>query len=415
MSLGGTVPKSDEMTIDERLKYLRLVRPRYERASRKERGHLLDEMEKVTHQNRKTLIRRLNGDLQRRERQRQRKRSYGAEVDDALRVISESWDHITPERLTPNLVWMAETLAEHGELRVTPELLRQLGTISTSTVGRILRRIHQDEPRLPRAGPHEANNVRRDVPMRRIPWNERQPGHFEADLVYHSGPVISGEHVHTVQLIDVATGWSERVAVLGRGYLVMQDAFEHIVRRLPFDILEIHPDNGSEFFNQHLVRFWGERIKGVKLSRTHPWQRNDNRFVEQKNDTLVRAYLGRERLDTVAQTRTLNALYEDMWAYYNFFQPVMRLAEKIAVRDAEGHTHLRRRFDQARTPFDRLCATNVLTPREQEELTHWRNQINPRQLRLRVYDQLQRLFSLPNAAPGVTEDVYATLTYPIPA
>ena len=111
----------------------------------------------------------------------------------------------------------------------------------------------------------------------------------------------------------------------------MEDAFERIVYRLPFGIAELHPDNGREFLNDHLLRFWKEKIKGVQISRSRAWHKNDNRFVEQKNDTLVRAYMGHDRLDTVEQTNLLNQLYAHMWLYYNFFQPVMRLKEKISL------------------------------------------------------------------------------------
>src|SRR5205085_3003078 len=122
---------------------------------------------------------------------------------------------------------------------------------------------------------------------------------------------------HTIQLIDVATGWSERTAVLGRGQAAMVAGFERISERVPFPILELHPDNGSEFFNHHLVRFWKDKVKGVQLSRSRPYQKNDNRMVEQKNDTLVRQYLGQLRLDSPEQMAALNALYEQMWLYYN--------------------------------------------------------------------------------------------------
>jgi hypothetical protein len=193
---------------------------------------------------------------------------------------------------------------------------------------------------------------------------------------------------------------------------VMRDAFQHILLRVPFPVLELHPDNGGEFFSHHLLAFWGERIQGLELSRSRPWHKNDNRFVEQKNDTLVRAYLGHERLDTVAQTRALNALYEDLWAYYNLFQPVMRLMEKEVVRDEKGQTRVRRRYDEARTPFDRLCATEVLAPQQRESLARRRDATNPRQLRQSIYDQLEALWRLPEAVPGQTEDVYATLLHP---
>ena len=402
----------EKMSIDERRKYLRRMKKRYDQAGRKERSRLLDEMEAVTDLHRKSLIRLMKGSLARKRRQKQRSQSYGPEVDDALRVIAESLDYICAERLTPNLVWMAEHLAAHGELEVSPPLLEQLGRISISTVRRRLARIRQDQPRLPRKGPERANRVTREVPMKRIPWNEAEPGHFEVDLVHHCGPSASGEYVHTLQMVDVATGWSERVAVLGRSYRVMRCGFERCLERLPFPVLELHPDNGSEFFNHHLVRFFREAVQGLELSRSRPYHKNDNRNVEQKNSTLVRAYLGYDRLDTVAQTRVLNLLYDKMWLYYNFFQPVMHLTEKTIIPLEGRSARVKRRYDPAQTPFDRLCATNALSDTRRQPLQLLRDQTNPRRLRQEIYDLLDHLFTLPGAVPGVTEDVYQTLPMP---
>lgn len=400
----------DRMTIDERRKYLHTMKKRYDQASHQGRGALLNEMEAVTGLQRKSLIRLLNKpSLARQPRRRQRGRTYGPAVADALRIIADSLDHVCAERLQPKLVRMAQYLAEHGELVVSPPLLEQLGHIGVSTIRRLLQRVEQDQPRLPRPGPEQANRLAREIPMKRIPWDEPQPGHFEVDLVHHSGPTPTGEYVHTLQLIDVATGWSERWAVLGRSYTAMEDAFRGMMARLPFPIREIHPDNGSEFLNAHLVRFWRERVKDVQLSRSRPYHKNDNRFVEQKNATLVRAYLGTERLDAVAQTQALNRLYDDMWLYYNFFQPVMRLAEKTLQTRADGTTRFKRRFDQAQTPLDRLLATTSCDAVQRQQLEALRRQTNPRRLRQAIYDQLQHLFTLSGAIPGHTEDVYQTL------
>ena len=269
------MPEKEKMTIDERWKYLRIIRERYREADRKGRAEMLNEMEQMTGMHRKSVIRRLNGHLSRKKRRRQRGRTYGPEVDDAVRVIAESLDYICAERLQPDLVKMAQHLAKFGELETTPALLGQLGQISISTVRRIVKRIRQDEPRLPRKGPRRANRVTKGVPEKRIPWDVEEPGHFEVDLVHHGGPSSSGEYVHTLQMIDVATAWSERVAVLGRSARAMQDGFRRLLARLPFPVLEIHPDNGSEFLNYHLVRFWKEIVKGVHLSRSRPYQKND--------------------------------------------------------------------------------------------------------------------------------------------
>lgn len=399
----------DEMTVDERRKYLRKMQKRYAKADRTEKGKLLDEMKQVTGLHRKYLIELIRGNLKRKPRRRRRGRTYGPEVDDALRVIYESFDYICAERLTPNLVWMAKHLARHGELKASDLLLEKLGRVSIPTVGRILQRIRQDEPRLPRRKAPKRPKLTQSIPMKRIPWDIATPGHFEVDLVHHCGPTASGEYMCTLQMIDVATGWSERVAVLGRSYLVMAHAFRTILRRLPFPVLEIHPDNGSEFLNNHMFHLWGDTVQGVTFSRSRPYYKNDNRNVEQKNSTLVRAYLGYDRLDSVAQTLAANQLFELMWIYYNLFQPVMHLVEKQVICEDGQRVRIKRRHDQARTPFDRLCATNMILPEHREQLEALRDQVNPRVLRQRIYDAIDHLFALPGAVPGVTENVHLTL------
>jgi hypothetical protein len=386
-----------------------MMKERYVKAGRKAKGQLLDEMEVVTGLDRKTLIRLMKGHLARKPRSRERGTIYGPQVDDALRVIYESSDYICAERLTPNLVWMACHLAKHGELEVTPLLLAQLEQISISTAQRRLRRIRQDQPRLPRPKPKPRSKLLRGIPMRRLPWTILEPGHLETDLVHHCGASASGEYVCTLQMIDVATGWSERRAVLGRSYLVMEDAFRYILARLPFPMLEIHPDNGSEFFNHHMLRFWGDIVQGVTISRSRPFHKNDNPRVEQKNSTLVRAYLGYDRIDSVVQVLALNALYDKMWVYYNLFQPVMHLIEKEVIQEDGQPARVKRHHDEARTPFDRLCQTDAILPEHREQLEALRDAINPRRLRQEIYDAIEHLFALPGAVPGIVENVHLSL------
>ena len=398
------MPNDDGMTLGERYVYLERMRRRYAQAGRAERGRLLDEMVAMTGLHRKSVLRRLRpGGLERRARPRQRGRTYGAAVDDALRVIWESLDYVCAERLTPALVPTARLLARHGELHLTEALETQLSGISRASVQRRLIRLAQDVRRLPRRGAeraNRANTVLRRVPMTLIAWDEATPGHFEMDLVHHSGHEAVGAYVHTLQLVDVATGWSARVAVLGRGQVAMEAGFRRVLARLHFPVLELHPDNGSEFFNDHLVRFWGQAITGLTLSRSRPYKKNDNRFVEQKNDSLVRAYLGYARLDTPAQCDALNALYDDMWTYYNLFQPVLHQVEKTA-HPGDG-SRLRRHWDVASTPFERVCATSTLAADQHDRLTARRDATNPRALRRALYDAIDQLLWLatPLASPA---------------
>jgi len=212
----------DPMSIDERRKYLTKMEPMYRKGGKPERGQLLDEMEAVTGMHRKSLTRllRRGTSLERRPWRGRRKRVYGPEVQDVIAVVWETLDYICAERLTPTLVTTARHLAEFGEVRLTSLVEAQLAEISRPTVARILSRLRQDKGRLPRKGPGKASKMRAGVPAGRLPWDIEEPGHFETDLVHHCGSAPIGTYVHTLQLIDIATGWSERVAVWpgGRGH-----------------------------------------------------------------------------------------------------------------------------------------------------------------------------------------------------
>jgi hypothetical protein len=397
----------EKMNVDERRKYLHKMRFRYWQAkSRTERSKLLDEMEAVTELHRKSLLRLIHGDLVRKPRRKQRGKTYGAEVKAAVQVIAESLDFPCAERLHPNLVWMAEHLRAHGELDASPEVVEKLGQLSVSTLWRLLPRAGRSRLAYRKSRPGASTAMRQAVPVHRISWNEPQPGHFEVDLVHHCGVSTDGQYVHTLQMVDVATGWSECAAILGRSYLVMQDGFQRILKRLPFPVVELHPDNGAEFFNAFMLKFWKNTLKEMQLSRSRPFQKNDNRFVEENNFSLVRAYLGYQRLDTVAQANLLNQLYDQLWLYHNLFQPVMRLKEKIPT---DNPLHPKRIYDQAQTPFERLCTKNVLKPDQIHQLQALRAATNPCQLRHSIGDLITQLFALPTAQEGVTEDVRQTI------
>ena len=386
------MPSDDKMSVDERRKYLKLVASRYAKARRKERSALLSEMAAVTGLHRKSLLRLLNGPTLERtpKRPRFRRRCYGAVVADVVRVTWESLDYVCAERLTPVLLSTGQQLAQWEELVLTPEVEAALHTISRATVQRLLQRFQIDSPKLPRRKPQPANHLLREVPMERLSWATASPGSFEADLVHHCGMVAAGEYIHTLQLVDIATGWSERVAVLGRSQEAMVKGFRRVQSRLPFPITHLHPDNGSEFFNDHLIRYFGEEVTGLRLSRSRPYRKNDNRFVEQKNATLVRAYMGYDRLDGGGQCAALNALYDQLWVYYNLFQPVLHLVGKKVV---DGK--LRRKWDQAQTPYQRLLASRILSPEQEARLAALYAATNPRQLRKVIYQALERLWQRP--------------------
>ena len=407
----GTVTADDKMSSQERNQYLQRIQKRYRGATRKEKKALLDEVEAHTGMHRKSIIRRLKGSLERRPRKWKRGPEYGAEFDSTLQVLAESTDYVCAERLTPNLLTTAELLATHHEVTLTPTLAAQLATVSISTVRRHLP--ETPEPQRRRKPQPPQNRYQQQLPTRRIPRDTAMPGHFEVDLVHHCGRSTEGEYVYTLHIIDVATGWSGRRAILGRSYVAVADALEALFAQLPFPVLELHVDNGSEFLNAHLLSFLEREHPQVKLSRSRPATPNDNRLVEQKNHTLVRDFLGDRRFDTVTQTRYLNTLYAQLGVFYNFFQPVMRQIGKHWVPATDKRAgYLKRTHDTPRPPVERLCEAPCLALHQQRALWAYQAARNPLQLRRKLYRDREHLFDYPTAQPGVTEDVYQTLAYP---
>jgi len=403
--------REERMTVDERYKYLRRMQKRYRKASRRRRGELLDEMEAVTGLHRKSLIRLMKGKIKRRKRAKERGKVYGEEVKRVVSQVARSLSYPGAERLRPRLLWTARHLARHGEVTLTAEVEALLARISVSTLRRLLGEIPRDLPR-PRAPALRARRqIVQEIPITRIPWDVEEVGHMEVDLVHHCGASASGEYIHTLQFLDVHTGWSERVAVLGRSYLVVIHGVGYIAYRLPFDVLEVHVDNGAEFLNAHFVRGTKAVFPAARLSRSRPYHKNDNRFVEGANRTLVRDYLGHDRLDTVVQVRVLNALYDRLWLYDNFFQPVQRMVSKEVYTNAAGERRVRRTFDEAMPPLDRLLQAEVLSPAQAEQLLRWRDAINLMRLRESIYATIEALFALP-LAEGTRQDVRQTLLMP---
>jgi transposase InsO family protein len=385
---------------------------RYRQAKgRKEKSELLDEMVSTTGMNRDYLIHKIGHPIRRQTRSRERGKTYGPDVDAALSKIAQAQHHICAERLAGYLMETAENLAKHGKLYLDPHLREQLQRISVSTIRRHLKAL-PDTPRRP-AQPAVPNSLQRQIAIRRIPWDVREPGYCEVDLVHHGGPDPRDQFGYTLQVIDVATGWSGRRAILGRSYVVVADALYTIFEQFPFSVVQLHVDNGSEFLNHLLIRFLQQFYPAIELLRSAPRHPNDNRFVEQKNYTLVRAFTGDWRLDTVAQTRFLNTIYALMDSYYNLWQPVFHQVEKRFVPAHDMHSaHTRRIHDRPIPPLERLIASGFLTPEALNTLRAQQHAIDLFALHGQILAKFQHLFAYLGADPNITENVFETLAHP---
>jgi hypothetical protein len=387
-----------EMSISARFEYLNVMQERYRAADRGARSRLLDDMQEVTHLSRKHLVALMGKrDLHRRKRRRERGRIYDEEVAMAVGIVANAMDWDCAERLQPRLRPTAELLIASDEMQLSPAGLEQLDQISISTVARLLKHVRPTE-RLPRAYPGRRadTSAQQAVPIALIPWDEIEPGHFEVDLVHHGVPDDAGRHVCTIQFIDVLTGWSERFAIMGTGFDAVWKGIRTFREHCPIPVREIHTDNGSEFINWAFHTAFGQEMVGVRHTRGRPGYHNDNRFVEQKNSSLVRAYLGSTPLHSFQQMRALNQLYEEMWLYHNFLQPVLRQVERTAVTGDDGIIRIRRKQDRARTPLERLLdAEPPIGQETRKRLLATYNTLNPLALKRSIHAQLDALRAVP--------------------
>lgn len=278
-----------------------------------------------------------------------RARRYGPVFQKALLVAWEASGYVCSERLQPFLPELVRLLEQHRHLRIDDATRGLLFQASVSTVERALapKRKHLVGRRMAQTKP--GTLLRRQIPALVGPWKaEDVPGYLEIDLVSPSGEYAAGTFLYTLSTVDLATGWTERIPVLGKGRTGIVAGLDRIREQLPFRLRGLHSDTGSEFINFHPFDYCKDR--GIEFTRSRPYHKNDDGHVEQKNWTLVRRLIGYERLDTPAQQVWLDAFYtEDLRPFANCFQPVMKLVGKELVGQ-----RTRRHYDTPKTPLRRL-------------------------------------------------------------
>jgi hypothetical protein len=221
-------------------------------------------------------------------------------------------------------------------------------------------------------------------------WDREQLGNVQMDFVLHGGRSSAGEYLHTLSVADIASGWWEGEPQMGRSQKASRESFDQIRRRFPFRIREAHPDNDSALLSELLWKYC--RRRKIAMSRSRPYEKNDNAWVEQKNWTHVRKLVGYRRYDTSQEQEALRELYRCWADYQNFFQPVMKLKEKTRVG---GKVH--RVYDEARTPYQRVLASGVLTRKQREQLEARYRALNPVALWRQIQALRNRLFDLVEA------------------
>jgi hypothetical protein len=394
------------MSFQARRELLAQVALRYREAGGRQKSLILDEFVAATGYQRKYAIRLLRKppplSLAIR---RPRARRYGQPVQDALKIAWAAANFICAKRLVPFLPELVPALERHGHLQLDGEVREQLLNMSSSTAERLLAAIRQQEQPHGRSTTKSGVLLKRQIPIRTFnDWNETQPGFFEGDLVAHCGWNVEGEFLYTFVLTDVATGWTECLALLHRSQAAVVQALDRARQLLPFPMLGFDSDNGSEFINAELLAYC-EREQ-LTFTRGRVAKKNDQCFVEQKNGAIVRQYVGYDRFEGERAYRQLVELYRALRLYINFFQPSMKLLSK--QRDG---SKVQRKYEPAQTPLQRLLAAHVLTAEAEARLQAVYRSLDPVRLLQQIVvlqDALWHLAVVPASAAATPDQTPPT-------
>lgn len=378
---------------------------RYQRAKKREKGEILDEFVLLTRYCRWYASRVLRNWGRRilvnpggsrpvvfqSERncsvRRRKSRTYGKKVLAALKQVWLICDCICGKRLAPYLPEIVSVLVRHGELTVDEATRKKLLRISAATVDRLLAEEKARYRLKGYARTKPGTLLLSQIPIRTFSdWDKQKPGFVEIDLVGHDGGSTRGEYAQTLDVTDVCTGWTETQAVKNKAQVWVFAALKDIRKRLPFPLLGIDSDNGSEFINDELLRYCQQ--EGLTFTRSRPYRKNDACFVEQKNYSVVRRAVGYHRYQTEWEVKLLNELYRSLRPYTDFFQPVMKLKEKVRIG-----SRVRKKHDKARTPYQRVLESPHVSKDDKKKLRRRYKQHNPAELKRtisRVQKRLQK-------------------------
>ena len=350
---------------------LATLRDRYRNSSNKDKSRILGEFIAVTGHHRKHGI-RLLGQLDDDEdtpRPARGQRIYDAAVREAVIVIWEAADRICGKRLKAALPHLVDSMELHGHLDLDPEVRDRLLAASAATLDRLLKPIR------PTAGTRRRCRRRQSM-GKRVPvrtyndWNGPPPGFLEIDLVAHCGGPLSGSFIHSLVATDVCTGWTEAVPLLAREQSLVVAGLEAIGRRLPFPIRGIDSDNDGVFINETLIGYCADQ--DIEFTRSRAYRSNDQAWIEQKNGSVVRRFVGHDRYSGQVAGQTMAHLYGALRLYVNFFQPSFKLIDK--TRD--GATTLKR-YSPPTTPCDRLIQHDETNDEMRAALKEYRASLDP--------------------------------------
>lgn len=378
------------MSRKSKWEYLRAIYTRYRKATKELRAQILDEFCQVCGYHRKYAIRLLNGPAPQKPmpERKARRPTYSTKTVSALSFIWEGAGYPCSQRLKALIpLWLPWA---QKRFSFSPPVQNQLLSISPSTIDRRLQAKRRLLKKRLYGRTKPGTLLKHHIPIKTDSWDVTTPGFTETDLVSHSGNSERGEFIHSLNVTDIHSTWVESRAVMGKGQAGVLDAMKDIEQSLPFRLLGIDSDNGSEFINYHLKAFCDRNQ--IQFTRGRPYKKDDNAHIEQKNWTHVRKIFGYLRYDSPQALQTMNDLYHhELRLLQNLFLPSMKLAGKVRVG-----SRLKRRYDKPLTPLDRLAVCPQADPVKLAELQKLRDRTDPLELAKTIERKLDRIYQLAN-------------------
>ena len=379
------------MSTSARKEYVEVIRHQYKKADKAKRSDLLNQVITTCGYNRKYAI-RLLGAAPRAPSKRKSKRPRTYDAPELLKVLVHIWkasNLACGKRLVAMIPLWLPWYETSFHVTLPASIQQRLMTISAATIDQLLARNRKRNTKLGLATTKPGSILKNHIPIKGQQWDETHPGFLAIDTVAHCGGSMDDTFVFTIMSVDIATQWTEIRAVWSRRKVGVLNHIKDIKRSLPFPLRGLDCDNGGEFVNWHVHNYLTKRKRPIDFTRSRPYQKNDNAYVENKNWKHVRQYFDYERFENPALVDMMNDLYTtDLRLLVNFFLPSV----KLTTRRRDG-VKVIKTYDAPMTPYERVLVSPEVTAKEKMRLRTMMQNINPFEVQERVKTKILRILS----------------------
>lgn len=350
------------------------IRARYYGAQKKDKSRILDEFVAITGHQRKYALRMLAAKAITPSSKAivLGRKIYDSAVKEVLVTLWESSDRLCGKRLKAILPELLKSMEGHGHMNLDESIKSLVLSVSAATIDRLLRSIREHATGKKYVRP--TKKVRSVITVKTFSeWDDVAPGSLEVDFVAHCGGDLSGAFIHSLVATDVSSGWTECIPILIREQSLVVETMELLLRRFPFPVIGLNTDNDSSFINESLIKYCSSQ--NILFTRSRPYRKNDQAWIEQKNGAIVRKYLGYHRYSGPVACQTIAHLFGHVRWYVNLFQPSFKLISK-----SRNGAKVTKKFHSPKTPCDRLLSDPRVSSESKGYLSSNRAEQDPLEL-----------------------------------